>query len=152
MKILVTGGAGFIGSNVVDGYIAKGHTVVVIDNLFTGKKENVNPAATFYEVDIRSPSIKKIIEKERPEVINHPGKGTNTLDLFQIIFEEVKKVETDLDEKLRELKRESARPGDITKSCLVVEKASSKLGWSPETSLSLTEGTRATIEWYQRSS
>lgn len=43
MKILVTGGAGFIGSNVVDGYVAEGHEVVVVDNLFTGKVENLNP-------------------------------------------------------------------------------------------------------------
>jgi UDP-glucose 4-epimerase len=315
MKIMITGGAGFIGSNVVDGYIKKGHTVVIIDNLFTGKKENLNPAATFYKVDIRSPEIAKIIEKERPEVINHHAaqisvpasvedpcfdadvnvkgllnileasrkngvrkfvfissggaiygeadqypttedyspkplspyaitklvseyylsyyhhqwdlaytilryaniygprqiphgeagvvaifmthlmnnqtctlyhfpnepsgmirdycfvgdvvkanllaldqgendifnigteEGTNTLDLFQVIFEEVKRVKTDLDNRLQEPKRELARPGDITKSCLVAEKASSGLGWSPETSL--TEGIRATLEWYQ---
>jgi UDP-glucose 4-epimerase len=315
MKIMITGGAGFIGSNVVDGYIKKGHTVVIIDNLFTGKKENLNPAATFYKVDIRSPEIAKIIEKERPEVINHHAaqisvpasvedpcfdadvnvkgllnileasrkngvrkfvfissggaiygeadqypttedyspkplspyaitklvseyylsyyhhqwdlaytilryaniygprqiphgeagvvaifmthlmnnqtctlyhfpnepsgmirdycfvgdvvkanllaldqgendifnigteEGTNTLDLFQAIFEEVKRVKTDLDNRLQEPKRELARPGDITKSCLVVEKVSSGLGWSPETSL--TEGIRATLEWYQ---
>jgi len=315
MKIMITGGAGFIGSNVVDGYIEKGHTVVVVDNLFTGKKENLNPTATFYEVDIRSPEIAKIIEKERPEVINHHAaqisvpasvedpcfdadvnvkgllnileasrkngirkfvfissggaiygeadqypttenyspkplspyaitklvseyylsyyhhqwglaytilryaniygprqiphgeagvvaifmthlmnnqtcilyhfpnepsgmirdycfvgdvvkanllaldqgendifnigteEGTNTLDLFQVIFEEVKRVKTDLDNRLQEPKRELARPGDITKSCLVAEKASSGLGWRPE--MSLTDGIKATLEWYQ---
>ena len=318
MKILVTGGAGFIGSNVVDGYIERGHNVVVVDNLFTGKKENLNPAATFYEEDVRSQRIHETIKNERPEVINHhaaqisvpasvedpgfdadvniqglinlleasrknrvrkfvfissggaiygeadqypttegyapkplspyaisklaseyylpyyhhqwglnytilrysniygprqiphgeagvvaifmgllmnnqyctlyhfpdepsgmirdycfvgdvvkanlvaldqgengtfnigTGKETNTLDLFHIIFEEVKKVKTDLDDKLREPKRELARPGDITKSCLVVEKASTGLGWEPK--ISLTEGIRATLEWYQRSS
>jgi len=291
MKIMITGGAGFIGSNVVDGYIKKGHTVVIIDNLFTGKKENLNPAATFYKVDIRSPEIAKIIEKERPEVINHHAaqisvpasvedpcfdadvnvkgllnileasrkngvrkfvfissggaiygeadqypttedyspkplspyaitklvseyylsyyhhqwdlaytilryaniygprqiphgeagvvaifmthlmnnqtctlyhfpnepsgmirdycfvgdvvkanllaldqgendifnigteEGTNTLDLFQAIFEEVKRVKTDLDNRLQEPKRELARPGDITKSCLLLKAA-----------------------------
>jgi UDP-glucose 4-epimerase len=316
MKILVTGGAGFIGSNVVDGYIEKGHTVVVVDNLFTGKKENLNPAATFCEVDIRSTEVRKIIEKERPEVVNHHAaqisvpasvqdpsfdadvnvkglinileasrkngvrkvvfissggaiygeadqypttenyspeplspyaitklasecylsyyhhqwgldytilryaniygprqipqgeagvvaifmsrlmnnqpctlyhfpeepsgmirdycfvgdvvkanllaleqsdndtfnigteKEINTLDLFRIIFEEVKKVKKDLDDKLREPKCEPARPGDIAKSCLVIEKASSGLGWKPETSLA--EGIKATLEWYQQ--
>jgi len=316
MKILVTGGAGFIGSNVVDGYIEKGHTVVVVDNLFTGKKENLNPAATFCEVDIRSTEVRKIIEKERPEVVNHHAaqisvpasvqdpsfdadvnvkglinileasrkngvrkvvfissggaiygeadqypttenyspeplspyaitkfaseyylsyyhhqwgldytilryaniygprqipqgeagvvaifmsrlmnnqpctlyhfpeepsgmirdycfvgdvvkanllaleqsdndtfnigteKEINTLHLFRIIFEEVKKVKKDLDDKLREPKREPARPGDIAKSCLVIEKASSGLGWTPETSLA--EGIKATLEWYQQ--
>ena len=71
MKILVTGGAGFIGSNVVDGYIAAGHNVVVIDDLSSGSRENVNPAATFYHVDIRSREVEEIFRKERPEVLNH---------------------------------------------------------------------------------
>ncbi|RLG28585.1 UDP-glucose 4-epimerase, partial [Methanosarcinales archaeon] len=71
MKILVTGGAGFIGSNVVDGYIREGHDVVVVDNLFTGKRENVNPKARFYKADIRSEEIREIIKEERPDVINH---------------------------------------------------------------------------------
>ena len=316
MKILVTGGAGFIGSNVVDGYIEKGHSVVVVDNLFTGKKENLNPAATFYEVDIRSQEIGTIIKKERPEVINHhaaqisvpasvedpcfdadvnvkgflnileasrknevrkivfissggaiygeadqyptpenynpkplspyaitklvseyylsyyhhqwgldysilryaniygprqmphgeagvvaifmthlmnnrtctlyhfpyensgmirdycfvgdvvkanllaldqgendvfnigTGKGTSTLDLFRIIFKEVKKVKTNLADNIQEIKREMARPGDIAKSCLVVEKAKNIFGWRPETSLA--KGIKATLAWYQQ--
>jgi UDP-glucose 4-epimerase len=71
MKILVTGGAGFIGSNVVDGYIEEGHEVSVIDNLFTGKKENVNPSAKFYDADIRSDDIELIFDAERPDVLNH---------------------------------------------------------------------------------
>ncbi len=71
MKILVTGGAGFIGSNVVDAYIAAGHEVVVVDNLFSGKAENLNPAAKFYLADVRSAEILKIFEMERPEVVNH---------------------------------------------------------------------------------
>jgi UDP-glucose 4-epimerase len=74
-------------------------------------------------------------------------KGTTTLDLFRIIFKEVKKVKKDLDDKLQEPTRELARPGDITKSCLVVEKARNLLGWRPETSLA--EGVKATLEWYQ---
>lgn len=71
MKILVTGGAGFIGSNVVDGYIEAGHQVVVVDNLFTGKKENVHPEATFYEMDIRSEEMDGLLAKEKPDVLNH---------------------------------------------------------------------------------
>lgn len=71
MRILVTGGAGFIGSNVVDGYILAGHDVVVVDNLFTGKKSNLNPKATFYEMDIRAPEIREVFEREKPEVLNH---------------------------------------------------------------------------------
>ena len=316
MKILVTGGAGFIGSNVVDGYIEKGHSVVVVDNLSSGKKENVNPNATFYEVDIRSQEIGKIIKEEKPEIINHhaaqisvpdsvndpcydadinvkgllnvleasrknnvrkivfissggaiygeadqfptsenyppkplspyaitkfvteyymfyyyhqwglaytilryaniygprqiphgeagvvaifmdhlmknqactlyhfpnepsgmirdycfvgdvvkanllalkqkendifnigTGKGTTTLDLFHIIFKEVQKIKHDVDATLREPKRDLARPGDIAKSCLVVEKAGFGLGWRPETSLA--KGIKATLEWYRK--
>ena len=71
MKILVTGGAGFIGSNVVDGYIQQGHEVVVVDNLYSGKLENLNPEAKFYLMDIRSDEMRKVLDIERPDVINH---------------------------------------------------------------------------------
>jgi len=71
MKILVTGGAGFIGSHVVDTFIANGHEVVVVDDLSTGRRSNLNPAATFYKVDIRSEELKEIFEKERPQVVDH---------------------------------------------------------------------------------
>ncbi len=71
MKVLVTGGAGFIGSYVVDAYIAAGFDVAVVDNCMTGHRENVNPRASYYEVDIRSPELKSVFEKERPEVVNH---------------------------------------------------------------------------------
>ncbi len=59
-KALVTGGAGFIGSNLADELINRGYEVVIIDNLSTGKKENINPAAEFHEVDIRD------LEKIKP--------------------------------------------------------------------------------------
>ena len=52
-KVCVTGGAGFIGSNLVDRLIEKGFEVVIIDNLFTGKKENINKKAEFYKLDLR---------------------------------------------------------------------------------------------------
>ncbi len=71
MKILVTGGAGFIGSHVVDGYIEEGHDVVVVDNLSTGRRENLNPLARFYNVDIGSEDMRKMILEEKPPVINH---------------------------------------------------------------------------------
>lgn len=71
MKILVTGGAGFIGSNVVDGYIEAGHDVVVVDNLYTGRRVNVHPRARFVEMDIRSPDVDALIRAERPAVVNH---------------------------------------------------------------------------------
>ena len=71
MKILVTGGAGFIGSHIVDRLIDLGHSVVVIDNLSTGNKDFINPKAKFYEADITDPKINKIFEKEKPEVVSH---------------------------------------------------------------------------------
>jgi len=71
MKILVTGGAGFIGSNVVDAYIGAGHEVVVIDNLVSGKLVNLNPKAKFYLMDIRSAEVQKMFAMERFDVVNH---------------------------------------------------------------------------------
>jgi UDP-glucose 4-epimerase len=71
MKIVVTGGAGFIGSHVVDRYVAAGHQVVVLDDLSTGRAANVNPAARLHRIDIRSPEVAAIFEAERPDVLNH---------------------------------------------------------------------------------
>ncbi|OGG26455.1 UDP-glucose 4-epimerase [Candidatus Gottesmanbacteria bacterium RIFCSPLOWO2_01_FULL_39_12b] len=72
MKIVVTGGAGFIASHIVDAYISQGHNVVVVDDLSTGKKEFVSQKARFYQVDIRdNEKIEKIFKKEKPEVLNH---------------------------------------------------------------------------------
>ena len=71
MKILVTGGAGFIGSHVVDRLVLEGHSVSVIDNLSTGKIENVNREAKFHKIDIISPRIERVFKKERPELICH---------------------------------------------------------------------------------
>jgi len=71
MKVLVTGGAGFIGSHVVDLLVDAGHEVVVVDDLSTGRFSNLNPKPKFYQVDIRSDAFRTVIEKERPEVISH---------------------------------------------------------------------------------
>lgn len=71
MKIIITGGAGFIGSNTVDGLIEAGYKVVVIDNLSTGKKENINNNAVFYQADIRDKGIKEIFSKEKPDMVIH---------------------------------------------------------------------------------
>ncbi len=72
MKILVTGGAGFIASQVVDAYIEAGHDVHIVDNLTTGRQRNVNPAATFHKMDLRDASaLEELIAREQPEVINH---------------------------------------------------------------------------------
>jgi UDP-glucose 4-epimerase len=71
MKILVTGGAGFIASHVTDAFIADGHEVVIVDNLTTGKRENINPAARFVEMDIRSKDLESFLQQEQFEVIDH---------------------------------------------------------------------------------
>jgi UDP-glucose 4-epimerase len=71
MKIMVTGGAGFIGSHVVDTFVNNGHEVIVIDDLSTGRRSNLNPAAKFYQVDIRSPELAEVFEKERPQIVDH---------------------------------------------------------------------------------
>src|SRR3989339_1917040 len=71
MKIVVTGGAGFIGSNVVDTYVEAGHEVLIIDNLSTGKEENLNTKANFEKIDIRDKKVHDIISSFSPDVINH---------------------------------------------------------------------------------
>jgi UDP-glucose 4-epimerase len=105
MKILVTGGAGFIGSQVADRYIAMGHRVIVIDNLVTGKKENLNPRAQFYQMDIRDAGVEEVFARERPEVVNHHAAqidvrksvmdplfdaGTNVLGMLNLLEKAVK--------------------------------------------------------------
>lgn len=71
MKIMVTGGAGFIGSQITDAYLANGYEVIVIDNLSTGLKENVNPKAKFILADITHNSIQKIFAEEKFDAVNH---------------------------------------------------------------------------------
>jgi len=70
-NILVTGGAGFIGSHLVDRLVKDGHGVVVIDDLSSGRKENLNKKAKFYKMDVRDPKIFQIFKKENPKVVFH---------------------------------------------------------------------------------
>ena len=77
MRVLVTGGAGFIGSHVVDAFLEAGHHVAVVDDLSTGKRENVNPRAAFYKVDIRSAELADVFAKEKPEVVSHQAAKAN---------------------------------------------------------------------------
>lgn len=77
MKILVTGGCGFIGSHIVDSYIDMGHDVVIIDDLSTGDIKNLNPKAKFYEEDICNQNIEKIFQKENFAIVNHHAAQIN---------------------------------------------------------------------------
>ena len=71
MKILVTGGAGFIASHITDAFINEGHSVTVIDNLSTGFEKNVNPKAKFINADIGDTNLLQLFEKEKFDVVNH---------------------------------------------------------------------------------
>jgi UDP-glucose 4-epimerase len=71
MRTLVTGGAGFIGSHVVDALLARGDEVHVVDNLSTGSRENIATAAELHELDIRDPAIEKLGAELRPDVVLH---------------------------------------------------------------------------------
>jgi UDP-glucose 4-epimerase len=71
-KILITGGAGFIGSHLVEAYIHEGHSVVVVDNFSTGKKKNIHPQAKIYAGDITDQKfLWQVFVKEKPDVVNH---------------------------------------------------------------------------------
>ncbi len=71
MKILVTGGAGFIGSHLVDALVARGHRVTVLDDLSTGSRANVNPRARLVRGDVASPATERLVKRLKPEVIYH---------------------------------------------------------------------------------
>jgi UDP-glucose 4-epimerase len=76
--VLVTGGAGFIGSHIVDQLIEAGHPVLVLDNLHTGKRENVHPEARFFEVDLRDAgAVEAVVARERPAIISHQAALAN---------------------------------------------------------------------------
>ena len=71
MKVLVTGGAGFIGSNLVDRLIDKRYEVVIVDNLSSGHEKNINKKARFYKMDIQDSELEKIFRKEHPDYVSH---------------------------------------------------------------------------------
>jgi len=77
MRIMVTGGAGFIGSHVVDRYIELGHEVAVVDDLSTGREANLNPRARFFREDICSPQLAAVFGEFRPEIVNHHAAQVN---------------------------------------------------------------------------
>jgi len=72
MRVLVTGGAGFIASHIVDAYIQLGHEVTIVDNLSTGRRENLNPKAKFIEVDIRDANkVAQVFDSAHFDLVNH---------------------------------------------------------------------------------
>jgi len=77
MKILITGGAGFIGSNVADRYVEDGHDVVVVDDFSSGNKANLNPKAKVYQVGIESEELSNVFKKEKPDIVNHHAAHIN---------------------------------------------------------------------------
>jgi len=84
MRVLVTGGAGFIGSHVVDACLASGHQVAVLDDLSTGKRANLNPGAAFYEVDLRQvDKLEEVFKSFQPEAICHLAAKANVRESMQ---------------------------------------------------------------------
>ena len=71
MKVLVTGGAGFIGSHLVDRLVDEGYDVVVVDDLSSGKEENINKRVKFYKLDIRDTELESVFQKELPDYVSH---------------------------------------------------------------------------------
>ncbi len=71
MKVLLTGGAGFIGSNLADAYLGEGHEVTIVDNLSSGKRENIPEGAEFIEIDITDHSLENVFSKGRFDLVNH---------------------------------------------------------------------------------
>ena len=94
MKILVTGGAGFIGSHIADKLIDEGHQIVIVDNLVTGKEENINPKAAFYNIDIRRGTARRaltlehVFKKENPEyVVHHAAQMSVAVSMKKPVFD-----------------------------------------------------------------
>lgn len=71
MNIIVTGGAGFIGSHVADAFIKEGHRVIIIDNLSTGREENINPKAEFHKLNINDPEVEDIFKNNKIDILDH---------------------------------------------------------------------------------
>lgn len=107
---LVTGGAGFIGSHLVDRLLILGYRVVVIDNLSTGKLKNLNPAATFHHADITQPAFADLFQQEQPSLVFHLAAQTS---VSRSTRHPVKDGETNALGTLRVL--EAARRGGIEK-------------------------------------
>ncbi len=91
MKILVTGGAGFIGSHVAEAYLRAGHDVCIVDDLSTGFRDNVPAGAQFYQLDIRNQELNDVFSAERPEIVSHQAARANVRESFEkpVLYAEV---------------------------------------------------------------
>ena len=84
MRVLVTGGAGFIGSHIVDALVEAGHDVAIVDDLSTGSRRNLNPEARCYEVSITEvDALREIFSREKPELVNHHEPRRECLSLLE---------------------------------------------------------------------
>lgn len=84
MKILVTGGAGFIGSHVVEAFLSEGHEVCVVDDLSSGRGENVPRGVRLHTVDIRDAGLAAVFEEEKPDVVSHQAARANVRESFEV--------------------------------------------------------------------
>lgn len=80
MKIMLTGGAGFIGSHIADLLVEEGHHIIIIDNLSTGKEANINRDASFYHLSILDDGLEEIFRREKPDIVNHHAAQVNVRD------------------------------------------------------------------------
>jgi UDP-glucose 4-epimerase len=84
MRILVTGGTGFIGSHIVDAYLAEGHDVIVVDNLSTGRLDHVHPKSRFYQVDICDAELERVFAEEKPQIVSHQAARANVRESMEM--------------------------------------------------------------------
>ena len=102
---MVTGGAGFIGCNIVDALVKRGHEVAVVDNLSTGARENLSPRARFYQINIRDKGLDKAMRQEKPEVVSHHAAQASMRKSTQILnFLAVKELKGFISSVILELK------------------------------------------------
>ncbi|MCE2464054.1 MAG: NAD-dependent epimerase/dehydratase family protein [Dehalococcoidia bacterium] len=108
--VLVTGGAGFIGSHLVDRLLSLGHRVVVVDDLSTGRLHNLNKNATFYHSGVTYPGLKEIFEREQPDIVNHHAAQ---ISVTQSVKDPIKDAEVNIQGTLRLI--ELARQNGVEK-------------------------------------
>lgn len=83
MRIVVTGGAGFIGSHIIEAFLQEGHDIAVVDDLSTGFRENVPDGIPFYKLDIRDPELEKVFDEEKPDAVCHQAALANVRESLE---------------------------------------------------------------------